>query len=145
MPPSHLFILVFGFPTYSYLGLCIPLSKTLNLISLGVNFINVHELKSVGSWCYFNIPIFYYLDLLMYGFVLGQIEKSKQDDALSDLSNVIGELKNMAVDMGTEFDRWLLLYDTQQNLLIWCKCLLFSLIALSLIVNTYLTTSASWL
>lgn len=41
----------------------------------------------------------------MYGFVLGQFEKSKQDDALSDLSNVIGELKNMAADMGTEFDR----------------------------------------
>ncbi|KAI5569012.1 hypothetical protein BDE02_12G050700 [Populus trichocarpa] len=34
-----------------------------------------------------------------------EFEKSKQDDALSDLSNVIGELKNMAVDMGTEFDR----------------------------------------
>ncbi|KAJ6672525.1 SYNAPTOSOMAL ASSOCIATED PROTEIN [Salix viminalis] len=34
-----------------------------------------------------------------------EFEKSKQDDALSDLSNVIGELKNMAADMGTEFDR----------------------------------------
>ena len=41
----------------------------------------------------------------MYGFVLGQFEKSKKDDALSDLSNVIGELKNMAVDMGAEIDR----------------------------------------
>lgn len=43
--------------------------------------------------------------LLLFGIVLEQFEKSKQDDALSDLSNVIGELKNMAVDMGTEFDR----------------------------------------
>jgi synaptosomal-associated protein 25 len=34
-----------------------------------------------------------------------QLEKSKQDDSLSDLSNILGELKNMAVDMGTEIDR----------------------------------------
>ncbi|CAK7323246.1 unnamed protein product [Dovyalis caffra] len=33
-----------------------------------------------------------------------ELEKSKQDDALSDLSNILGELKNMAVDMGTEID-----------------------------------------
>ncbi|KDP31313.1 hypothetical protein JCGZ_11689 [Jatropha curcas] len=34
-----------------------------------------------------------------------EIEKAKQDDALSDLSNLLGELKGMAVDMGSEIDR----------------------------------------
>lgn len=29
----------------------------------------------------------------------------KQDDALSDLSNILGDLKNMAADMGSELDR----------------------------------------
>lgn len=30
----------------------------------------------------------------------------KQDDALSDLSNILGELKEMAVDMGSELDKY---------------------------------------
>lgn len=34
-----------------------------------------------------------------------QIEKGKQDDALSDLSSLLGELKGMAVDMGSEIER----------------------------------------
>lgn len=34
-----------------------------------------------------------------------QFEKQKQDDALSDLSNILGDLKGMAVDMGGELDR----------------------------------------
>ncbi|EXC11032.1 SNAP25-like protein [Morus notabilis] len=34
-----------------------------------------------------------------------EVEKAKQDDALSDLSNMLGELKDMAVDMGTEIER----------------------------------------
>ncbi|KAF2312839.1 hypothetical protein GH714_040889 [Hevea brasiliensis] len=34
-----------------------------------------------------------------------ELEKEKQDDALSDLSNLLGELKDMAVDMGTEIER----------------------------------------
>lgn len=34
-----------------------------------------------------------------------EYEKSKQDDALSDLSNILGELKEMAVDMGSEIER----------------------------------------
>jgi len=34
-----------------------------------------------------------------------QAEKAKQDDVLSDLSNTLGQLKEMAVDMGTEIDR----------------------------------------
>ncbi|KAG7023218.1 putative SNAP25-likeous protein SNAP30, partial [Cucurbita argyrosperma subsp. argyrosperma] len=34
-----------------------------------------------------------------------EVEKVKQEDALSDLSNILGELKGMAVDMGTELDR----------------------------------------
>jgi len=34
-----------------------------------------------------------------------QIEKKKQDDALDGLSDVLGQLKGMAVDMGSELDR----------------------------------------
>ncbi|KGN63709.1 SNAP25 homologous protein SNAP33 [Cucumis sativus] len=34
-----------------------------------------------------------------------EVEKVKQDDALSDLSNILGELKEMAVDMGSELDK----------------------------------------
>ncbi|OAY31104.1 SNAP25 homologous protein SNAP33 [Manihot esculenta] len=34
-----------------------------------------------------------------------EVEKAKQDDALSDLSNLLGELKDMAVDMGTEIEK----------------------------------------
>ncbi|KAJ8772978.1 hypothetical protein K2173_028155 [Erythroxylum novogranatense] len=34
-----------------------------------------------------------------------EVEKAKQDDAFSDLSNILGELKVMAADMGTEIDR----------------------------------------
>lgn len=34
-----------------------------------------------------------------------EFEKEKQDDALSDLSNILGDLKSMAVDMGSELDR----------------------------------------
>ncbi|KAJ0795703.1 putative target SNARE coiled-coil domain-containing protein [Helianthus annuus] len=32
-------------------------------------------------------------------------EQAKQDDALSDLSNILGELKEMAIDMGSEIER----------------------------------------
>ncbi|KAG6401788.1 hypothetical protein SASPL_138653 [Salvia splendens] len=34
-----------------------------------------------------------------------EVEKAKQDDAFSDLSNILGELKEMAIDMGSEIDR----------------------------------------
>ncbi|KAL5208220.1 hypothetical protein ABZP36_032655 [Zizania latifolia] len=34
-----------------------------------------------------------------------EVEKEKQDDALSDLSNILTELKGMAVDIGSEIDR----------------------------------------
>ncbi|VFQ71022.1 unnamed protein product [Cuscuta campestris] len=34
-----------------------------------------------------------------------EMEKAKQDDALSDLSNILGELKGMATEMGSELDR----------------------------------------
>ncbi|XXG55632.1 hypothetical protein AAC387_Pa03g3256 [Persea americana] len=34
-----------------------------------------------------------------------EVEKNKQDDALSDLSNVLDQLKDMAHDMGSELDR----------------------------------------
>ncbi|CAN4086280.1 unnamed protein product [Withania somnifera] len=33
-----------------------------------------------------------------------EVEHAKQDDALSDLSNLLGELKNMAIDMGSEIE-----------------------------------------
>nr|ALH22085.1 soluble N-ethylmaleimide-sensitive factor adaptor protein 33 [Vincetoxicum mongolicum] len=34
-----------------------------------------------------------------------EVEKAKQDDAFSDLSNILGELKGMALDMGSEIER----------------------------------------
>ncbi|CAN0870893.1 SNAP25 homologous protein SNAP33 [Linum grandiflorum] len=34
-----------------------------------------------------------------------EMEKAKQDDAFSGLSDLLGELKDMAVDMGTELDK----------------------------------------
>lgn len=34
-----------------------------------------------------------------------EYEKEKQDDGLSELSNILGELKEMAVDMGSEIER----------------------------------------
>ncbi|XP_078430221.1 synaptosomal-associated protein SNAP25-like 29 [Wolffia australiana] len=34
-----------------------------------------------------------------------ELEKAKQDDALDDLSNVLGQLKTMALDMGSEVER----------------------------------------
>ena len=37
--------------------------------------------------------------------VLKQVEKRKQDDELSDLSDLLGELKDMAIDMGSEIER----------------------------------------
>lgn len=33
------------------------------------------------------------------------MEKAKQDDAFSDLSNILGDLKEMAIGMGSEIDR----------------------------------------
>ncbi|KAI4343931.1 hypothetical protein L6164_011220 [Bauhinia variegata] len=40
-----------------------------------------------------------------------EIEKRKQDDALSDLSNLLGDLKGMAIDMGSEIDRQIITLD----------------------------------
>lgn len=34
-----------------------------------------------------------------------EVEKGKQDDALSDISDILGELKEMAIDMGSEIER----------------------------------------
>ncbi|CAA3026532.1 SNAP25 homologous SNAP30 [Olea europaea subsp. europaea] len=34
-----------------------------------------------------------------------EVEKENQDDAFSELSNILGELKGMATDMGSELDR----------------------------------------
>ena len=36
------------------------------------------------------------------------MEKEKQDDGLSDLSDILGDLKGMAVEMGSELDKYLL-------------------------------------
>ncbi|WOL07780.1 hypothetical protein Cni_G16528 [Canna indica] len=44
-----------------------------------------------------------------------EIEKAKQDDALSDLSNLLGELKNMALDMGSEIERQNVALDHMQD------------------------------
>lgn len=41
--------------------------------------------------------------------MLKQVEHAKQDDTLSDLSNLLDELKYMAVDMGTEIERLVVL------------------------------------
>ncbi|KAF2594854.1 hypothetical protein F2Q70_00042827 [Brassica cretica] len=35
-----------------------------------------------------------------------EMEKAKQDDGLADLSDLLGELKNMAIDMETEIERF---------------------------------------
>ncbi|XP_014495131.1 SNAP25 homologous protein SNAP33 [Vigna radiata var. radiata] len=34
-----------------------------------------------------------------------EVEKRKQDDALSDISDLLGELKDMAIDMGSELEK----------------------------------------
>ncbi|KAJ8752700.1 hypothetical protein K2173_007010 [Erythroxylum novogranatense] len=44
-----------------------------------------------------------------------EVEKAEQDDALSDLSNLLGELKDMAVDMGIEIDRQTKALDHAEN------------------------------
>jgi synaptosomal-associated protein 25 len=33
------------------------------------------------------------------------VEKAKQDDALSDISDILTDLKGMALDMGSEIER----------------------------------------
>ncbi|XP_074568770.1 SNAP25 homologous protein SNAP32-like [Curcuma longa] len=42
-------------------------------------------------------------------------EKAKQDDVLSDLSNLLGELKSMAIDMGSEIKRQNVALDRMQD------------------------------
>lgn len=60
--------------------------------------------------------------------MLKQVEKAKQDDAFSDLSNLLDELKDMAVDMGSEIERLAALTSLHEHLLLqilsW-KCFLF--------------------
>lgn len=51
-----------------------------------------------------------------------QIEKTKQDDGLDDLSNMLDRMKNMATDMGTEIDRLAFLL----NITIFAHCLILS-------------------
>jgi len=61
--------------------------------------------------------LFIYLQI----YKLLQIEKAKQDDGLSDLSDLLDELKSMAVDMGSEIERsvfyfCIALQKSQQNI-----------------------------
>lgn len=51
----------------------------------------------------------------MTNFVFQQFEKVKQDDSLSDLSNLLGQLKEMAVDMGSEIERFTIRILTKFN------------------------------
>ncbi|XP_073040000.1 SNAP25 homologous protein SNAP33-like [Primulina eburnea] len=44
-----------------------------------------------------------------------EFEKAKQDDSLSDLSNILGELKDMAIDMGSEIERQTKAIDNVQD------------------------------
>jgi hypothetical protein len=37
--------------------------------------------------------------------LIQQMEKNTQDEALSDLSNVLGQLKGMTLEMGHEIER----------------------------------------
>lgn len=57
-----------------------------------------------------NLPVCYYQN---------QVEKAKQDDALSDLSNILGDLKNMAVDMGSELHWSVILLLSLANYTFW--------------------------
>ncbi|KAJ4788186.1 soluble N-ethylmaleimide-sensitive factor adaptor protein 33 [Rhynchospora pubera] len=56
-----------------------------------------------------------------------EVEKMKQDDALDDLSNILGELKEMAQDMGSEIDRYLSMLIIPIVHLIFSNFLLFQL------------------
>ncbi|KAG6476030.1 hypothetical protein ZIOFF_065265 [Zingiber officinale] len=44
-----------------------------------------------------------------------EVEKAKQDDTLDDLSNLLGDLKNMALDMGSEIERQHVALDAVQD------------------------------
>lgn len=44
------------------------------------------------------------------------MEKAKQDDALDDLSDILGDLKGMATDMGQELDRLVYILIFHSNL-----------------------------
>lgn len=60
--------------------------------------------------CGFQLQCFAIFPLMVhYPCLSCQVEKAKQDDALSDLSNLLGELKDMAADMGTEIERFVTL------------------------------------
>jgi synaptosomal-associated protein 25 len=61
------------------------------------SWLGIYECRNICFWIYW------------YGYHQNQVEKEKQDDALSDLSNLLGDLKNMAVDMGGELNRSVLL------------------------------------
>lgn len=52
--------------------------------------------------------------------IVEQVEKSKQDDCLSEISNILGDLKDMAIDMGTEIERSVLS-------IFWLEFIIYSL------------------
>uniref|UniRef100_A0A453IN01 t-SNARE coiled-coil homology domain-containing protein n=1 Tax=Aegilops tauschii subsp. strangulata TaxID=200361 RepID=A0A453IN01_AEGTS len=51
-----------------------------------------------------NLPVLHIVRLQLQWTKL-RAEKARQDDAFADLSNMLGNLKDMALDMGTEIDR----------------------------------------
>lgn len=50
------------------------------------------------------------------------MEKDKQDDGLSDLSDILGDLKGMAVEMGSELDKYLLKPHDMLSIYFCCLC-----------------------
>lgn len=52
-----------------------------------------------------HVYLDFYLIVIILFWSEEQVEKAKQDDALSELSNILGDLKDMAIDMGSEIDR----------------------------------------
>jgi hypothetical protein len=63
-----------------------------------------------------------FISHLILSFCL-QVEKVKQDDGLNDLSNLLVELKGMAVDMGTEMGRLVMLIQLHWS--IWFLAIFF--------------------
>ncbi|KAI8543246.1 hypothetical protein RHMOL_Rhmol08G0202500 [Rhododendron molle] len=72
--------------------------------------VRAYLFDSAGSWNVYKLNTARSDNILQDELVLSTqigslVEKAKQDDGLSDLSNLLEELKYMAVDMGSEIDR----------------------------------------
>lgn len=87
------------------------LASVRSYLSLSANIYS-HSLYDLENFVNFMECSFWRVDTSFHrhsAIVPWQVEKEKQDDALSDLSNILGELKDMAVDMGCEIDRLVIL------------------------------------